>query len=67
MFNAAETELSSLRLSLGQTFEYLFDYGDMWWHVVKVTGIEQATSKEQFPIIVERHGESPPQYPPNEE
>ena len=66
-FNAAETELCSLHLSLGQTFEYLFDFGDMWWHELKVMAVEPATSKSQLPTVVERHGDSPPQYPRNDE
>jgi hypothetical protein len=52
---------------LGQTFEYLFDFGDMWWHELKVMAVEPASSKTQFQIVVERHGDSPLQYPPNDE
>ena len=65
--NAAETELSSLHLRLGQTFEYLFDYGDMWWHVLKVVRIDPINPSAQLPMVAERHGESPQQYPPADE
>src|SRR5438034_596215 len=30
--DAAETTLDDLKLKPGQTFEYLFDFGDSWWH-----------------------------------
>ena len=38
-FNAAETRLDDLRLRPGQRFEYLFDFGDSWWHEVGVEEI----------------------------
>ena len=34
--NAAKTKLDSLHLLLGQTFEYLFDFGDSSLHEIKV-------------------------------
>ena len=47
--NAAKTKLDSLRLRVGQTFEYLFDFGDNWLHEIKVTAIEpvDTSTKEQ--------------------
>ena len=33
--NAARTCLDTLGLRVGQQFEYLFDFGDSWWHEVK--------------------------------
>ena len=66
-FNAARTRLDGLHLRVGQTFEYLFDFGDMWWHELKVVGIEPVDPKNELPMVAERHGDSPEQYPPNEE
>jgi len=34
--NAAKTKLDSLHLLIGQTFEYLFDFGDSSLHEIKV-------------------------------
>jgi hypothetical protein len=67
--NAAKTKLDSLRLEVGQTFEYLFDFGDNWLHEIKVTAIEPVdkTKKTTLPLILERRGESPPQYPDYDE
>jgi hypothetical protein len=65
--NAARTRLDKLNLKIGQTFEYLFDFGDMWWHELKVVAIEPRDPKSQLPMVTERHGESPQQYPSSEE
>jgi hypothetical protein len=65
--NAAKTRIDQLHLELGETFEYLFDFGDMWWHTIKLKNIENIISNEKLPRIVEKHGESPNQYPSYEE
>ena len=66
--NAANATLASLRLADGQTFFYLYDFGDEWWHVLTV---EQTKAEEepeqQYPAILARRGESPAQYGENEE
>jgi hypothetical protein len=66
-FNAARTTLNELKLKIDQTFEYLFDFGDMWWHELKVIGIEPIDPEAKLPIIVERRGESPQQYTAEDE
>ncbi|NMC22114.1 MAG: plasmid pRiA4b ORF-3 family protein [Thermogutta sp.] len=66
--NAAETRLSKLDLKPRQTFKYLFDFGDSWWHDITVQAIDAAPEPGRYPRVLERHGESPPQYPdPDEE
>jgi hypothetical protein len=66
-FDAGQARLDDLRLKVGQTFEYLFDFGDSWWHEVKVEAIGPVNTKTRFPMILERRGDSPPQYEPTEE
>jgi hypothetical protein len=61
--NAARATLDGLHLRVGQTFEYLFDFGDMWWHELKVVGIEPSQPEKELPAVAERHGDSPSQYP----
>ncbi|HOF89711.1 MAG TPA: hypothetical protein PLZ36_16655 [Armatimonadota bacterium] len=62
--NAANATLASLRLADGQTFFFLYDFGDEWWHILTV---EQAKAEElpeqQYPAVIARRGESPEQYP----
>lgn len=61
--NAEMTTIASLRLSAGQVFLYLFDFGDEWWHVITVeqTGVE-ADVALRYPAVIAKRGESPAQY-----
>ena len=57
------TTLDSLELR-GQSFLYLFDYGDEWHFNVHVHAVdENASSTIQYPRVVQIVGEAPPQYP----
>ncbi len=38
--NAAETTIDDLKLVKGQRFDYLFDFGDSWWHEITVEETE---------------------------
>lgn len=64
---ADEVLISSLELEPKQKFLYLFDYGDDWRFEVQF--LEQVASEEgvDYPRITKRCGESPPQYPEDEE
>ena len=61
--NAKQTRLDELSLRLGQKFNYVFDYGDYWEHVIAVLSVSDESEVGRYPRVVERHGESPPQYP----
>lgn len=55
--------LASLNLATGNAFFYWFDFGDDWWHTVRLVAVTTlAEGKGRYPRIVERRGESPPQY-----
>lgn len=58
-----ETTIDSLGLRVRKQFYYRFDYGDEWWHRVKVKAIGGASPEAKYPRVTERVGESPPQYP----
>jgi hypothetical protein len=60
--NAGATTLDDLHLKVGQTFEYLFDYGDSWWHLIEVQHVGPMTSGRRYPELVGKRGQSPPQY-----
>jgi Plasmid pRiA4b ORF-3-like protein len=66
-YNAARARLDDLRLKVGQTFEYLFDFGDEWWHEIIVQGIGPSESGGTYPRIVVKRLPSPPQYPESDE
>ena len=57
-FNAASASLDGLKLKVGQTFEYLFDYGDSWWHLIAVDRIGPTVDGRRYPVLLERHGPS---------
>ena len=57
------TTLDSLRLRVGQTFGYWFDFGDDWWHRIDVLAIDDTVPPGTYPKVTARVGDSPPQYP----
>lgn len=63
VFDAAEATIDSLQLKRGRKFEYLFDFGDNWEHVLTVEQTDGLPDRKKYPRILERHGASPPQYP----
>ena len=66
-FSASSATLESLKFTVGQTFEYLFDFGDEWWHEIAVEAIGPSKVGGTYPRIVGQRGPSPSQYAENEE
>jgi hypothetical protein len=61
--DATTATIASLILMPGNFFFYWFDFGDDWWHKVIFDTINpESKGKGRYPRIVERIGESPPQY-----
>lgn len=61
--NAEKTTIESLRLSAGQVFFYLFDFGDEWWHVITVESTDSAPDPAlRYPVVIAQRGEAPAQY-----
>ncbi len=65
--NPKDTTVGSVRLSIDDAFGYWFDFGDDWWHQINVVSIGEATPDEFYPKLINRTGESPPQYSDFEE
>lgn len=59
--DAARTRIDQIGLARSLKFEYLFDFGDSWRHVITVKQIKQIEPNEKFGLL-EKHGDSPPQY-----
>ena len=54
--NAANATLDSLHLLVGQTFEYLFDFGDAALHGIKVVAKHSLNHKLRLQTLMEnRH------------
>ncbi len=58
-----ETAIGEISLRPGASMEYLFDFGDQWRFDVKLEGIDPADAGIKEPKMLEKHGQSPPQYP----
>ena len=59
---STETKIGALDLAVGEPFGYWFDFGDDWWHQLNVVAIEGDIPAGNYPRIIERVGDSPPQY-----
>lgn len=66
-FSASSAKLDELKFKVGQTFEYLFDFGDEWWHEITVEALGPSDAGGTYPRIVGQRGVAPPQYPESEE
>ena len=60
--SAARTRIDSLGLEVGDGFGYWFDFGDDWWHTIRVEAIAEVAPKGRCPRVAARIGEGPPQY-----
>jgi len=61
--DVSRTTIGSLRLRKNRRFWYWFDFGDDWWHNIRVTGAEKEAPEGRYPRVTKRVGQSPPQYP----
>ena len=61
--NASTTKLDDLGLHKDRVFGYWFDFGDDWYHQIRVDKIELAIPTVTYPRVIRRVGQSPPQYP----
>src|SRR5258707_7187070 len=62
-----QTRIDALDLKVGDHFGYWFDFGDDWWHQIKVEAIDDKVPKSKFPKVTKRVGKSPPQYADEDE
>ena len=60
--NARATKLDELDLKPDRVFGYWFDFGDDWYHQVRVERIKEAIPTVTYPRVIRRVGKSPPQY-----
>jgi len=60
--NAAETAIGDLDLDDPQSLFYEFDFGDSWEHHIDIEEVRQS-SLDGEPVVVDKQGEAPPQYP----
>ncbi len=65
--DVTKTTLDSLGLTTDSQFGHWFDFGDDWMHQIDVVAIKEDAPRGEYPKIVARKGESPPQYVDSDE
>lgn len=65
--STAKTRIGDADLNEKDVFHYLFDFGDDWWHRIKVQNISETKSNKKHLKLIKSVGESPPQYPDYDE
>jgi hypothetical protein len=60
--SAAKTRLGDLDLAEKEVFHYLFDFGDDWWHRIRVERMTEVPGKGKSITLIKRVGQSPDQY-----
>jgi len=63
--STAKTKIGAVGLEEKDVFHYWFDFGDDWWHRIRVEKISesQSNSRKKYIELVKATGEAPPQYP----
>ncbi|MEW6079509.1 MAG: plasmid pRiA4b ORF-3 family protein [Thermodesulfobacteriota bacterium] len=61
--STANTKIGDVGLNEKDVFHYWFDFGDDWWHRIKVQNISETKSGKKHMALIKAVGESPPQYP----
>lgn len=60
--DARKSMLDELELKPERMFGYWFDFGEDWYHQIRVERIDQAIPTVTYPRAIKRVGKSPPQY-----
>ena len=55
-----KTRISDIDLNEKDVFYYLFDFGDDWWHRIRVQKVTKTKSKNKHIKLTKSVGESPP-------
>ena len=65
--SASNTKIGSVDLTEKDVFHYLFDFGDDWWHRIRVERIIGKENKRKSVKLIKSVGVAPPQYPDDED
>jgi len=65
--SAAETTLQAADLAEKDVFHYLFDFGDDWWHRIRVEAIRDSQTQIKYVKLIDSRGIAPRQYPDYDE
>lgn len=59
-----KTKVKKAFEKVGEKMIFMFDYGDDWRFLVELLEIKSVNKNKKYPVILERHGQPPEQYPP---
>ena len=59
---ADEVTIGEANLQPKTVFHYLFDFGDDWWHRIRVQSVKEINANKKSIQIIKSVGEAPPQY-----
>jgi hypothetical protein len=58
---AKRATLARLLDEAGESFQYVYDFGDDWEHTVKLEAIGPAADGVAYPVLIAAHGRCPPE------
>ncbi len=58
-----KTKVGKVFVETGQRMQFIFDYGDEWQFLVKVTGFGERVAGRRYPMVLDLNGTAPEQYP----
>ena len=58
-----EKRIGEIPINIGSSMEFLYDFGDNWIFQVLLEEIRQESKKLDHPIVIDKYGEPPEQYP----
>ena len=61
--SASKTRIGDAGLKETEIFHYLFDFGDDWWHRIRVQKIDESKHQKKHIKLIKSVGKSPDQYP----
>lgn len=66
-YSSKKIVIDDAELEEKDVFHYWFDFGDDWWHRIRVEAISATKDRRRIARIVKKVGESPEQYPDYED
>lgn len=59
--NAEKVTVRSLKLKKGDTFKYVYDFGDEWAHKLKIESVSAPDPEIEYPVCLDGARECPPE------
>lgn len=60
--SVTKTKISSVLKLLKSKMLFLFDYGDQWYFIVELYGVDDKKANKKYPVVYKKVGRAPKQY-----